>query len=392
MSPKKPQPDYASGPGGALAVSAKQQDQTPLLSKEVERSDKSPSSKSPPSKSMSLREQKRRADDRSPSPARGGVTRSCRCDKICYLRMINYALDMLEGDTGEGLEGAPRRPNRAARLLCCLLITVSLVIGLYFSWGYISGAVMAGLGVIGSAFGPIFSGLSLPQLPDLTSMSPATMYASFSGFCVSSYLVMMDFVSKSYVWFMGGGLLPHEIMALPAAKPCMPWDVDCKLPPQVARAMDDVETCPDGLILAGGRATPVFGVGTLLFLFWVCLAPRAPALSTSLSLRPPPRPPSPLHHLSRAARHLLLRSPPDALATATALLLSHLAFPRRGLLLSLARARSSSTASPSVPTSSWRPSRPSPHRKLSSIFLSPAAARSAPSQSRCGTRRSPTSP
>ena len=272
---------------------------------------------------MSLREQKAAkskspsSERRSPSPPKsssrgeGCMPRGCRCDKICYLRMINYALDFLEGDTNDGLtsDGPRPRPNRARALCCCLLITVALILAVIFSWGYISGYVMGALGAAGSLVGQAFGmvGDAIAGLPSFNlSTLPKTLYDGLLGLFSSSWAGLVAFAGNSFTWFLNGGLLPHEIAQDPKAS-CMPWDSSCTPSKMALKAMADVETCPDGLVLSGGRATPAFGFSTLLVLFWVSRVPVPPALARSLlspsrslplppalSLAPPrPAPPRP---------------------------------------------------------------------------------------------------
>ena len=327
---------------------------------------------------MSLREQKAAAskmspDRRSPSPSKssdGCMPRGCRCDKICYLRMINYALDLLEGDSGEGLTGdAPKKPNRARALCCCLLITLALVLGLIFSWGYISGYVMAALGAASSVVGKAFSqvGDYVGELPPLDlSTLPQTIYDAVLGLFSSAWAALLAFAGNSFTWFLYGGLLPHEAMeeaSESSQRGCMPWDSNCKPSKAALKAMADVETCPDGLVLSGGRATPSFGFSSLLLLFWVRAQPLAkPSLQAE-----PPSPqaggPSPLlaHTRASASPRALIQWTPLPSFLATSLPLLHrLPSPA----LSLRRVtRSSSTVWRSAPTCSWRRSRRSPPKR-----------------------------
>ena len=319
MARGKQQPDYASGPGGAMTVSAQQQntpsDKQPLLNSGTARSDAPSASRarSPPSgkgKSPPPPEKKNggRSPARSPSPVSsrsersGCCGRGCRCDKVCYLRLINYALDFLDGDVGDGLEGqVVKKPNRVRALCGCLCLLIFIIGGLVFSWPYIAGSVMAALASFASMLGDAGSYVAglLPDSFDLSSLfnvsSVGDFFASLGGLFKAALLGALTYTEHSLSWFLNGGLLPHEAIVTHQQEPCGMWDKGCSQ--VVVSTREEVVVCPDGLIVPGGRSTPMLGLSTMCFLFWVSAPlpslPSLPSLALLSSPSPPPLPPPP---------------------------------------------------------------------------------------------------
>ena len=302
---KHRQPDYHEGPGGATTVTQQQcntpSDRQPLLNSGTARSDaltSAPRARSPASSSKALlvkgksppqSEKKNvgRSPNRSPSPTssrserNGCCGRACRCDKVCYLRFINYALDILDGDTGDGLEGQlVKKPNRVRALCGCLCLMSLLIAGLVVSWPYIASSVMAALASFLSMLGEGASYVAtfLPDAFDLDSpfnvSSVGDSLASLGGLLKAALLGAITYTSHSLSWFLHGGLLPHEALVTHAQAPCSMWDHSCN---HVAANMrEEVSVCPDGLIVPGGKSTPMLGLSTMCFLFWVCSPSPAP--------------------------------------------------------------------------------------------------------------------
>ena len=167
-----------TGPGGAASLSPQSQtrpksaDKAPLLAAHgQERSDASP---------VGARAGKARTKTPSPTIASptDGLPRHMRCDRTTWLRVLNWVIDLLDGD--EGFDQEPGQRRRLCTLpmclcCCCCLLVLAIVLAVAYAIGTSSFTLTSVVTYVQSA----------------ASAAPAQLaaaWAAISGFMSSSTL------------------------------------------------------------------------------------------------------------------------------------------------------------------------------------------------------------
>jgi len=180
-----------------------------------------------------------------------GLPRQLRCDRTMYLRVVNWLLDMLEGDHGYEDPKSGGRAKGHARLLplCCCgcLSIVALLAVVVYGGGAVLGAVGAVIAAMSSAIGFAPSAISAAVVE-----LPGAAVDAFTNFDWSTTLMaLLGWLSDTGTWLWTGNF------------PCTPS------PGSPCPVVPDAETCPDGILIPGPLRTPVNSAITLGVLFWL---------------------------------------------------------------------------------------------------------------------------